>query len=602
MKSNNGGTIPKRSEIEDIYKWNLENMYSSKDEWEKDIDIIRKKAQEITKYMGRLGESSDILYEVLHLDDEISKKLENVFVYARMKKDEDNRVTQYQAMSDKAQSVVVEVQSKLSFITPELTQISEETVKKYMKEDKRLSVYNFFFEELFRQKEHILSEKEENLLAQMGEVASAPKSIFSMINNADIKFGTIKDEEGKEVEVTHGRYISLLKSTDRRVRKDAFEALYKSYESQKNTIASTLGYSVKKDVFYAKARKYKSALDGSLSNDNIPMSVYDNLIDTVESHLPSMYKYMEIRKKALKLDELHMYDLYTPIVKEMKSKIPFEEGKELVKNGLAPLGKDYLDILQRGFDEGWIDVYENEGKTSGAYSFGSYESEPYVLLNYQDNINDVFTLAHEMGHSLHSYYTRSTQPYVYGSYKIFVAEVASTVNESLLMNHLLKTTTDREKRKYLLNHYLEQFRGTIYRQTMFAKFEKMTHEMVENGQALTADTLCDMYRHLNKKYFGDNIVIDDLIKMEWARIPHFYNAFYVYKYATGFSAAISLSNQILNEGKDAVDRYINFLKSGGSDYPINQLKKAGVDMTKTEPIDSALRTFGKLVDEMEGLI
>jgi oligoendopeptidase F len=602
LKSNNGGTIPKRSEIEDIYKWNLENMYSSKDEWEKDIDIIRKKAQEITKYMGRLGESSDILYEVLHLDDEISKKLENVFVYARMKKDEDNRVTQYQAMSDKAQSVVVEVQSKLSFITPELTQISEETVKKYMKEDKRLSVYNFFFEELFRQKEHILSEKEENLLAQMGEVASAPKSIFSMINNADIKFGTIKDEEGKEVEVTHGRYISLLKSTDRRVRKDAFEALYKSYESQKNTIASTLGYSVKKDVFYAKARKYKSALDGSLSNDNIPMSVYDNLIDTVESHLPSMYKYMEIRKKALKLDELHMYDLYTPIVKEMKSKIPFEEGKELVKNGLAPLGKDYLDILQRGFDEGWIDVYENEGKTSGAYSFGSYESEPYVLLNYQDNINDVFTLAHEMGHSLHSYYTRSTQPYVYGSYKIFVAEVASTVNESLLMNHLLKTTTDREKRKYLLNHYLEQFRGTIYRQTMFAKFEKMTHEMVENGQALTADTLCDMYRHLNKKYFGDNIVIDDLIKMEWARIPHFYNAFYVYKYATGFSAAISLSNQILNEGKDAVDRYINFLKSGGSDYPINQLKKAGVDMTKTEPIDSALRTFGKLVDEMEGLI
>ncbi|PAB58633.1 oligoendopeptidase F [Anaeromicrobium sediminis] len=602
MKSNNENAIPKRSEIEDKYKWNLEKMYSSKDEWEKDIETIREKANEITQYAEKLGESADSLYTVLNLDDEISRKLENVFVYARMKKDEDNRVTEYQAMSDKAQSVVVEVQSKLSFITPELTQIPEETVHKYMKEDERLSVYGFFFDELFRQKKHILSKNEENLLAQMGEISSAPKSIFSMINNADIKFGTIIGEEGKEVEVTQGRYTTLLKSTDRRVRKDAFEALYKSYEAQKNTIASTLGYSVKKDVFYAKARKYKSALDASLSSDNIPLSVYDNLIDTVESHLPSMYKYMELRKAALKVDELHMYDLYTPIVKEMKAKIPFEEGKELVKDGLAPLGKEYMDILQKGFDEGWIDVYENEGKTSGAYSFGSYESAPYVLLNYQNTINDVFTLAHEMGHSLHSYYTRSTQPYTYGSYKIFVAEVASTVNESLLMNHLLKTTTDKEKRKYLLNHYLEQFRGTIYRQTMFAKFEKMTHEMVEKGQALTTDTLCDMYRHLNKKYFGDNIVIDDLIKMEWARIPHFYNAFYVYKYATGFSAAISLSNQILNDGQGAVDKYINFLKSGGSDYPINQLKKAGVDMTKTEPIDSALKTFGKLVDEMEQLI
>lgn len=590
--------IPKRSEIPQKYKWNLDSMYSSKEAWEYDINMAQKMAKEVVMYAGKLGYSSQNLYRVLSLDDEISKKLENVYVYAKMKKDEDNTNAKYQAMSDKAQSVSVEIQSQMSFITPELTNISEETIYKFMREEPKLSMYKFFFEELFRQKRHILSKDEESLLAQFGEITSAPKTIFSMINNADMKFKTIVDENGQSVELTKGRYISFLESSDRRVRKDAFETLYKSYDAQKNTLSSTYSYSVKKDVFYAKVRKYNSALEASLDSDNIPVNVYDNLIKTVESHLPSLYKYLELRKKALKLDSLHMYDLYTPIVSEMDMKINFEEAKDMVLKGLSPLGDEYSNILKKGFDSGWIDVYENEGKTSGAYSFGSYESAPFVMLNYQNTINDVFTLAHEMGHSLHSYYTRRTQPYVYGSYKIFVAEVASTVNEALLMNYLLKTTTDRQKKMYLLNHYLEQFRGTIYRQTMFAKFEKMAHEMVERGQSLTADTLCDMYRHLNMKFFGDNVVIDDLIKVEWSRIPHFYNAFYVYKYATGFSAAISLSNQILNGGQNAVNRYLNFLKSGGSDYPINLLKGAGVDMTKTEPIDSALETFGNLVDEM----
>ncbi|MBF8983297.1 oligoendopeptidase F [Lutibacter sp. B2] len=594
--------IQKRDEISEEFKWKLERMYSDEELWKKDIALVREMSEKILEYAGKLGESANDLLEVLRLEDEISKKMENVFVYARMRKDEDNTVAKYQAMTDQAQSIAVEVQSKLSFIIPEITNIEEEKIKKFLDENKDLKLYTFFFEELMRQKEHILSHKEEQLLAQMGEIAAAPKNIFGMINNADIKFGSIKDEDGKEIEVTKGRYTKLLKSSDRRVRKDAFETLYKSYEDQKNTICSTLAASVKKDVFYAKVRKYNSALEASLDSDNIPMSVYDNLIETVESHLDSMYKYVALRKKALGVEELHMYDIHTPIVEELKVEISYADAKEEVKKGLAPLGKEYIEILEKGFNEGWIDVYENEGKTSGAYSFGTYESDPYVLLNYQNTTNDVFTLAHEMGHSLHSYYTHKNQPYAYGSYTIFVAEVASTVNEALLIEYMLKNTTDKKKKLYLMNHYLEQFRGTIYRQTMFAKFEKIIHEKVEQGEALTPDVMDEIYLDLNRKYYGPDVVLDDSIKTEWARIPHFYNAFYVYKYATGYSAAISLSQQIIKEGDEAIKRYINFLKGGGSDYPINLLKGAGVDMTTTKPIHNALNVFKELVDEMEKLM
>ncbi|WZL74266.1 oligoendopeptidase F [Clostridiaceae bacterium 35-E11] len=602
MDNNKKKDIVQRKDISDTFKWKLEKMYESDEQWEQDIKEIREKIKALLQYKEQLGASSENLFHALQLNDEISQKLENVFVYAKMRKDEDNRITKYQAMSDKAQGLAVEVQSSLSFMIPEIISISEEKIKSYLQSNEKLQLYTFFFEELLRQKDHILSKEEEQILAQMGELATAPKNIFGMINNADIKFPVIQDENGEEIEVTKGRYIKLMENSNRSVRKNAFEALYSAYDKQKNTIAATLNYSVKKDVFYAKVRKYESAIKASLDGDNIPITVYDNLIETVEEHLDTMYRYVRLRKKALGVDELHMYDLYTPMVQEVKIDVPYEKAKEQVLKGLSPLGSEYIKVLQKGFDEGWIDVYENEGKTSGAYSFGTYQSAPYVLLNYQDSVNDMFTLAHEMGHSLHSYYSHANQPYIYGSYTIFVAEVASTVNEALLMEYLLKNTQDKKEKMYLLNHYLEQFRGTVYRQTMFAAFEKIIHEKVEKGEALTPESLSQEYMALNKKYYGPDIVLDQEIQMEWARIPHFYNAFYVYKYATGYAAAISLSQGILKDNEKAVPKYLDFLKGGGSDYPINLLKNAGVDMTTTAPIHKALEVFRNLVDEMEKIL
>ncbi|WP_129600412.1 oligoendopeptidase F [Anaerophilus nitritogenes] len=594
--------IPNRKDLPNEFKWKLEKMYENDEDWKKDFEDVQNLTKDFMKYQGKLGASSEELFKALTLQDEISLKLENVYVYAKMRKDEDNTITKYQAMTDQAQSLAIFVQSSLSFVVPEILSIPKEKINEFLNTNQGLKLYDFYLKELLRQKEHILSREEEQILAQMGELAQAPKNIYGMINNADIKFPVIKDENNEEIEVTKGRYIKLLESSNRRVRKDAFKALYSSYENQKNTIGSTLNYSVKKDVLYAKVRRYPSALKASLDTDYIPISVYENLIKAVEEHLPTMYRYVELRKKALQLDKIHMYDLYTPIVKDVKIDIPYEEGKDIVKKGLAPLGEEYTQILQKGFDEGWIDVYENKGKTGGAYSFGTYTSNPYVLLNYQDTVHDVFTLAHEMGHSIHSYYTHKTQPYIYGSYTIFVAEVASTVNETLLMEYLLNHTEDKNKKLYLMNHYLEQFRGTLYRQTMFAKFEKIIHEKVEKGEALTSEELCKIYGDLNKLYYGPNVIVDDEIKMEWARIPHFYNAFYVYKYATGYSAAITLSQKILKEEKNSVKDYIEFLKGGGSDYSINLLKGAGVDMETTEPIHEALKVFEKLVQEMEKML
>ena len=423
-----------------------------------------------------------------------------------------------------------------------------------------------------------------------------------MFNNADIKFPFVKDEDGEEVEVTKGRYIKFLESKDRRVRADAFQALYSSYTNSRNTLSSMLLSNVKKNKFYSSVRKYGSALESSLDSDNISTDVYDNLIKTVNDNLHLMQRYLKLRKKALKLDELHMYDLYVPIVDQPKKNILYGDAMKMVENGLNPLGEEYLGYLKQGFNSGWIDIFENEGKTSGAYSWGAYKTHPYVLLNYQGTINDVFTLAHEMGHALHSFYTNKTQPYIYSEYRIFVAEVASTLNEALLMHHLLQETQDKQEKAYLLNHHLEEFRGTIFRQVMFAEFEKVVHEKVEHGEALTTDALCSIYRDLNTRYFGSEVVIDEDISIEWARIPHFYNSFYVYKYATGFSAAISLANQILTEGKPAVDRYINFLSSGGSDYPLELLKKAGVDLSTPKPVQDALNEFKKTLEELEKLI
>jgi len=602
MAEKNKKSLPKRSEIEAKYKWNLEVIYPSENEWEVDFKKARELANHLKEFEGKVKKSSKQLLQVLKLSDEVSELVGRIFVYARMKKDEDNTNAKYQALADRANSLSIEVNGASSYIVPEILSIPTDTLKKYIQEEKELQLYQQALNEIIRTKPHVLTTEQEKLLAQVGEVAQAPDNIFGMLNNADIKFPHIKDENGEEVELTKGRYVQFMESSDRRVRKDAFEAMYNTYGSLKNTYAATLNANVKKNVFYGKVRKYPSALVSSLDDDNVSQEVYDNLIATVHDNLDIMYRYVKLRKKILGVEELHMYDLYTPIVKDVKIDVPYEEAKEIVKKGLDPLGKEYLGQLQKGFESRWIDVYENQGKTSGAYSWGAYGTHPYILLNYQDNVNDLFTLAHELGHSMHSFYSHETQPYVYSSYKIFVAEVASTLNEALLMNYLLKTTEDKNQKLYYLNHYLEQFRGTIYRQTIFAEFEKMIHEKVESGEALTPELLNQMYHELNVKYYGSDMVVDELIDLEWARIPHFYMNFYVYKYATGFSAAISLSQQILEEGQPAVDRYLNFLKSGSSDYPVNLLKKAGVDMNTPEPVQRALDVFKEILDQMESLL
>ncbi|SHI12102.1 oligoendopeptidase F [Sporanaerobacter acetigenes] len=594
--------ILEREEIDAKYKWDLESMYANDELWEEDFKKAQGLAEKVTEYKGRTVESSATLLEVLKLRDELFRLTENVVVYARMRSDEDSRKSTYQALADRGMSLAAQIEEKASFIIPEILLLDESDLKKYLEEEEGLKIYAHYLEKAFGKKEHILSKEEEALLAQMGEVANSPENVFSMLNDADIKFPIIKDENNNDVEITHGNFIPLMESKDRRVRRDAFEGVYHTYKELENTFAATLNGCVKKNIFYAKARKYSSSIEASLDQNNIPVSVYDNLVESVNNNLDAMHKYMEIRKKALGLDELHMYDLYTPIVKDVNIKVPFEEAKDMVAKGLEPLGEDYIKTLKEGFSTRWIDVYENRGKRSGAYSSGTYDSKPFVLLNYHETLDNIFTTAHEMGHSMHSYFSKTTQPYIYGGYSIFLAEIASTTNECLLMDYMLKNVKDDNEKLYLLNHYLEQFRTTVYRQTMFAEFERDIHRYVENGGALTASYLNDTYKKLNEKYYGKEMIVDDEIASEWARIPHFYYNYYVFQYSTGFSSAVSLSQQILKDGEDAVDRYIGFLKSGDSDYPINVLKKAGVDMTTSEPVDSALKLFGQLVDEMSKLI
>jgi oligoendopeptidase F len=442
----------------------------------------------------------------------------------------------------------------------------------------------------------------EGLLADAGEIAEAPDNIFSMFNNADIKFPEIADESGEMVRITHGRYGQLLESADRRVRREAFEGVYATYKSYRNTLAAAFSSNVKQEAFFAKARKYNSTLEKALNAGNIPVEVYTNLVAAVHENMGLMHRYVSLRKKLLGVDELHMYDLYTPLIADVKMEIPFEEARKVVTKGLEPLGEEYAKILTEGFNHRWIDIYENENKRSGAYSWGAYGTHPFVLLNYNDTLNNVFTLAHEMGHAIHSYHSDREQPYVYAGYKIFVAEVASTCNEALLIDYMLKNTEDKKEKAYLINHFLEKFKGTLFRQTMFAEFEMITHKMVEEGESLTAEALCKVYHDLNVEYFGEDIVIDPEIDMEWSRIPHFYNAFYVYQYATGYSAAIALSRRILSKGPEAITDYIRFLSSGGSNHPIELLKAAGVDMSTKEPVNQALKMFEELLNQMDELM
>ena len=591
-----------RKDVAIEHTWDLESLFEDQSTWDKEYNRVKQLSKEFESHKGKVTLSSDNLYNALVDRDNLYRSAENLVVFSHMKLDEDTTNNVSQGLSDKGLNLYVEVNEKTSFLEPEILTLGTNQLNSFIQKNEELKLYKQFLDDLLRQKSHILSAREESILAQIGEFANSPQKIFSMLDNADLKFPTIKDDWGKDIEITHGNFIPLMESENRQVRKAAFEAVYSTYKSFKNTYAAILDGDLKKNIFNSKIRNFSNSREASLSSNNIPENVYDNLISAIHDNLGSMHKYMDIRKRALGVDELHMYDLYTPIVKEVDFKIPYTEAVDLIKTALHPLGKDYADIMDEGFSTRWIDIYENKGKRSGAYSSGSYDSKPYILLNYHDTLDNAFTTAHELGHSIHSYLTRKNQPYVYGNYSIFVAEVASTANEALLLDHMLKNVKDKNQRLYLLNHYLESFRTTVFRQTMFAEFELIINRHLESGGALTADYLCSEYKKLNQLYYGPNIIVDEDIEMEWARIPHFYYNYYVFQYATGFSAAVSLSEKILKDGDNAVDKYLNFLKSGESDYPINVLKKAGVDMTTEEPVNNAMAIFKRLVDEMDSLI
>ncbi|MBK5246544.1 MAG: oligoendopeptidase F, partial [Peptostreptococcaceae bacterium] len=529
----NGKKTMTRNEMQADFKWDIEAMYPDEKDWERDFLEVIKLSEQYEIYSGKLAVDSKYLLEGFKAKDKIWQLLEKIYVYSRMRRDEDNRLDKYQTMNDRCSSLVAKASTAMSFFTPELLSIPEEKIVDFIKNEKGLEVYQFTIDNMLREKAHILSYEEENIISQYSEITGATNDIFTMLNNADIKFGTIIDEDGDEVELTHGKYIGFMESSNRELRKKAFEMMYDAYIKQINTIATAYNYNTKTDVIISRIRRYPSSLDAALSGDNISHGVYENLIETVNKNLGLIYRYMNIRKKILKLDELHMYDIYVPLFNAPDKNLSYEDALLLMKDGMSVLGPEYLKRVEAGIKDRWIDVYENEGKTSGAYSFGSYDSMPYVLLNYNNKYKDVFTLTHEMGHSIHSKFTREEQPFIYGGHSIFTAEVASTVNESLLMKHLLTTETDKETKKYILTLYIEEFRSTLFRQTMFAEFEMLTHKAVENGEALTADWLCREYKKLVAKYFGPDVILDKEIEYEWSRIPHFYNAFYVYKYATG---------------------------------------------------------------------
>ena len=581
--------------------WATEDLFPSDEAWKAALEEAKGYLPKIRGLEGRLGESAQTLLEGMELDDRLSVDVEALAHYASRKGDEDTRVAKYQDMNAQLMALMVDIETAGAYESNEILAIPDETLEDYYAREPRLEGYRRRLEQVRRRREHILSPAEEALLASAGELAQGPDNIYSMLCDADMTFPDAVDSQGEHHAVTHGSFVPLLYSQDRALRKSAFEALYSVYGQYRNTCAATLSAQVKQLLFFSKARKYPSSLAAALDGTEVPVEVYHNLISAVRANLPKLHRYTALRKKLLGVEELHFYDLYTPIVGDVEMKIPFEEAKETVRQALKPLGEAYAAILEEGFAHRWIDVYENTGKRSGAYSAGA-RVHPYVLLNYHDTLNDVFTLAHEMGHAIHSYRSNRDQPVAYSDYVIFVAEVASTCNEALLMEHLLAKTTDRRERAYLINYFLEQFRTTLYRQTMFAEFELKVNELAQRGEGVTAEALCAIYRQLNVDYFGPDIVVDDQIALEWARIPHFYYNFYVYQYATGYAAAIALSRRILKEGESAVQDYLNFLSGGCSADPITLLKGAGVDMATAQPINQALELFDQLIGEMEELM
>lgn len=594
--------VKDRKDIDIKDTWNLESIYANNELWEEDYAALEKDAAEFAKLKGAIEADVSKIPAVLDAYYGLHRRLSKLSVYARMRFDQDTTDSTYQTMSAKIGSLGVKIGAASAFVEPEILSYSKEQLEAAEKENERTAYYGRKIEEMLRGQEHTLDAEKEELLAAAGDMAEAPDDIFSVLMNADMKYPDIVLEDGTHLPLTNSTYISYMESPDRAVREGAFKTLYGQIASLKNTFAAIYRGNLKQAKFYAQSRKYSSARAMYLADSNVPESVYDNLLSAVYEALPMMYRYVAVRKKVLGVDKLHMYDVYTPIVAAQNQTYEFEQAKQMVLEALKPMGEDYLSHAREGLENRWIDIYPNKGKKGGAYSWGCYDSQPFILLNYTKNLDSVFTLIHEMGHSIHSYYSITAQDYAYSDYKIFVAEVASTCNECLLMHDLLEKTTDKEQRKYLLNHYLDSFKGTLFRQTMFAEFEKTAHDYCAQGKPLTAEALSQMYLELNQKYFGPDMEKDEEIAYEWMRIPHFYTPFYVYQYATGYSAAVALSAKILKEGKPAVDAYMSFLKGGESKDPIDLLKMAGVDMTTEKPVADALALFGELVAELEALV
>lgn len=594
--------VKDRKDIDVKDTWNLESIYANNELWEEDYAALEKDAAEFAKLKGAIEADVSKIPAVLDAYYGLHRRLSKLSVYARMRFDQDTTDSTYQTMSAKIGSLGVNIGAASAFVEPEILSYSKEQLEAAEKENERTAYYGRKIEEMLRGQEHTLDAEKEELLAAAGDMAEAPDDIFSVLMNADMKYPDIVLEDGTHLPLTNSTYISYMESPDRAVREGAFKTLYGQIASLKNTFAAIYRGNLKQAKFYAQSRKYSSARAMYLADSNVPESVYDNLLSAVHEALPMMYRYVAVRKKVLGVDKLHMYDVYTPIVAAQNQTYEFEQAKQMVLEALKPMGEDYLSHAREGLENRWIDIYPNKGKKGGAYSWGCYDSQPFILLNYTKNLDSVFTLIHEMGHSIHSYYSITAQDYAYSDYKIFVAEVASTCNECLLMHDLLEKTTDKEQRKYLLNHYLDSFKGTLFRQTMFAEFEKTAHDYCAQGKPLTAEALSQMYLELNQKYFGPDMEKDEEIAYEWMRIPHFYTPFYVYQYATGYSAAVALSAKILKEGKPAVDAYMSFLEGGESKDPIDLLKMAGVDMTTEKPVADALALFGELVAELEALV
>lgn len=590
--------LKKREEISEEFKWKIEKVFKDSEEWEKEFGDLQKEVAKYESFQGKLSDKEEIL-NYLEFNEKVSRKAESLYVYAHLKCDEDTTNQKSQSMMNKIDAYMAEFASKTAFFVPEILSLEDGFVESLLKEDKRFEKYDFLLRDILKEKEHILTKDMEQLLALASDCLDAPSTIHNMLTNADMTFDKIKDEDGEMIELTEGNYSSFIKSKDRSVRKNAFETLFKEYKKFENTLAASLTASIKSFNFSANVRKYKSPLEASLAPNDIPLSVYEKAIDTINNNLSSLHRYVRLKKKLLGVDEIHMYDLYVPIIEVEKDHIEFEEAVKMANKGLQPLGKEYLDIFNEGIKNGWIDIYQNKGKRGGAYSWGGYDTMPYVLLNYNYELNDVSTLVHEMGHSIHSYYSRKTQDYYYAGYTLFCAEVASTTNEALLIHYQIENEKDKKKKLYLINQELEQIRTTVFRQLMFAEFELYTHNALHQGEALTAADYNKKWHELNKKYFGEDMIVDEDIDLEWARIPHFYNDFYVYQYATGYSAASAFAKSII-EGRDgAVEKYKGFLKSGGSKYPIDILKDAGVDMTTSKPLEATIQRFNELLDMME---